>query len=186
MKRSSYRGGQSLSFVGGYVFVVRSRGKAVKHALLSPVLLKELVVDGVVRFVGEIPPHADRVEVDADVCRLLAFTDYYQRSAFQLTEGLVGEQEVCCGGTLPEGNDHIPSADRRVEGRAAWRFAGTLINSAVSMASLRSSLPEIATWHSQTGTGYAARTGRVGSDGAQRLSVASSSSRASLCGLRIA
>jgi hypothetical protein len=30
------------------------------------------------------------------------------------------------------------------------------------------------------------RTGRVGSDGTQRLSVASSSSRASLCGLRIA
>ena len=29
-------------------------------------------------------------------------------------------------------------------------------------------------------------TGRVGSDGGQRLSVASSSSRASLCGLRIA
>ena len=39
----------------------------------------------------------------------------------------------------------------------------------------------------RTGTGYAdPRTGRVGSDGAQRLSVASSSSRASLCGLRIA
>jgi hypothetical protein len=39
----------------------------------------------------------------------------------------------------------------------------------------------------RTGTGYAApRTGRVGSDGGQRLSVASSSSRASLCGLRIA
>jgi hypothetical protein len=38
----------------------------------------------------------------------------------------------------------------------------------------------------RTGTGYAARTGRVDSDGAQRLSVASSSSRASLCGLRIA
>ena len=55
------------------------------------------------------------------------------------------------------------------------------------MGFLRSSLPEIATWHSQTGTGYAApRTGRIGSDGAQRLSVASSSSRASLCGLRIA
>ena len=37
------------------------------------------------------------------------------------------------------------------------------------------------------GTGYAApRTGRVGSEGSQRLSVASSSSRASLCGLRIA
>ncbi len=36
-------------------------------------------------------------------------------------------------------------------------------------------------------TGYAApRTGRVASDGGQRLSVASSSSRASLCGLRIA
>ena len=52
---------------------------------------------------------------------------------------------------------------------------------------LRSSLPEIATWHSQTGTGYAApQTGRIGSDGAQRLSVASSSSLASLCGLRIA
>ena len=30
------------------------------------------------------------------------------------------------------------------------------------------------------------RTGRIGSDGGQRLSVASSSSRASLCGLRIA
>ena len=30
------------------------------------------------------------------------------------------------------------------------------------------------------------RTGRVASDGAQRLSVASSSSRVSLCGLRIA
>src|SRR5215211_8023802 len=52
---------------------------------------------------------------------------------------------------------------------------------------LRSSLPEVATWHSQTGTGYAApRTGRIGSDDAQRLIVASSSSRASLCGLRIA
>jgi hypothetical protein len=39
----------------------------------------------------------------------------------------------------------------------------------------------------RTGTGYAApRTGRVGSDGGQRLIVASSSSRASLCGLRIA
>jgi hypothetical protein len=39
----------------------------------------------------------------------------------------------------------------------------------------------------RTGTGYAApRTGRIGSDGPQRLSVASSSSRASLCGLRIA
>src|SRR5215211_7933655 len=39
----------------------------------------------------------------------------------------------------------------------------------------------------RTGTGYAdPRTGRVGSDGGQRLSVASSSSRASLCGLRIA
>ena len=39
----------------------------------------------------------------------------------------------------------------------------------------------------RTGTGYAdPRTGRVGSHGAQRLSVASSSSRASLCGLRIA
>src|SRR5215218_548927 len=31
------------------------------------------------------------------------------------------------------------------------------------MEILRSSLPEIATWHSQTGTGYAApRTGRIG------------------------
>jgi hypothetical protein len=39
----------------------------------------------------------------------------------------------------------------------------------------------------RTGTGYTApRTGRVGNDGGQRLSVASSSSRASLCGLRIA
>ena len=39
----------------------------------------------------------------------------------------------------------------------------------------------------RTGTGYAApRTNRLGSDGGQRLSVASSSSRASLCGLRIA
>ena len=39
----------------------------------------------------------------------------------------------------------------------------------------------------RTGTGYGApRTGRVGSDGPQRLSVASSSSPASLCGLRIA
>ena len=36
-------------------------------------------------------------------------------------------------------------------------------------------------------TGYGTpRTGRIGSDGSQRLSVASSSSRASLCGLRIA
>ena len=53
---------------------------------------------------------------------------------------------------------------------------------------LRSLLPEIATWHSQTGTGYAAPTHRpgIGSEGAQRLIVASSSSRASLCGLRIA
>jgi hypothetical protein len=55
------------------------------------------------------------------------------------------------------------------------------------MGILRSSLPEIATWHSQTGTGYAApRTGQLGTVGPQRLSVASSSSRASLCGLRIA
>ncbi len=39
----------------------------------------------------------------------------------------------------------------------------------------------------RTGTRYAAlRTGQVGSDSDQRLSVASSSSRASLCGLRIA
>ena len=39
----------------------------------------------------------------------------------------------------------------------------------------------------RTGPGYAApRTGRVGSDGGQRLSVASSSIPASLCGLRIA
>ena len=52
---------------------------------------------------------------------------------------------------------------------------------------LRSSLSEIGTWHSQTGTGYAVpRTGQLGSDAAQRLSLASSSSRASLCGLRIA
>jgi hypothetical protein len=40
---------------------------------------------------------------------------------------------------------------------------------------------------STVGTEYAApRTGRVRSDGPQRLSVAASSSRASLCGLRIA
>ena len=39
----------------------------------------------------------------------------------------------------------------------------------------------------RTGTGYAApRTGQLGSDGPQRLSVASSSSWRSLCGLRIA
>jgi hypothetical protein len=46
--------------------------------------------------------------------------------------------------------------------------------------------PAPITTASYTRTVVQQRTGRVGSDGPQRLSVASSSSRASLCGLRIA
>src|SRR5215210_4289180 len=46
--------------------------------------------------------------------------------------------------------------------------------------------PAPSTTASYTCTVVQQRTGRVGSDGGQRLSVASSSSRASLCGLRIA
>ena len=70
----------------------------------------------------------------------------------------------------------IPSRRRWYDAdRPAWRAPITTASYACTVVQRR------------TGTGYAApQTGRVGSDGGQRLSVASSSSRASLCGLRIA
>jgi hypothetical protein len=70
----------------------------------------------------------------------------------------------------------IPSRRRWYDAdRPAWPAPITTVSYACTVVQQR------------TGTEYATlRTGRVGSDGGQRLSVASSSSRASLCGLRIA